>query len=396
MPTRVGVGMCVTEKSLDSSHAHARAWAWHPATISSQSKRMQHTLIVMAALVGLLGSFAQGGNLYSYSEPVSFSYPDYRMITLSYETVGDEVFRGFDATFTGEMWQNTPFGLSTIFADNNILVYTSDAIINRDSQFLFNSREVVSAGVAESNTLLTGRISGLEALNRPNPFPFAVIVTNNPADVAINLQIDNGQGGLDFGGSLDDVTDCLTCIPYSVFGDVQVSITSVPAEGLPGHRTYTAMLSLQTTSPRVRISAEFNGAMYQSDGQEKTVFQSDVSDDQRSLDSHFLFNRGFVREVMDSNTVDDSSSLVASFTFVPRPTFPIGYEWPLGYVTVPIAQVTTDDPANVMYEFSLDVWGQPTPVVLRGWLVPEPQCVTLAALGLAALTGSRRLRVRTR
>ena len=166
-------------------------------------------------------------------------------VTLSVLTEPGESFRGFDATFTGPLGQVNPLGFDTFFNDFNPFFFPND--VSQDSQFLFNSTDVLSIGMAEGPNLLTGAVSGLAALSLPNPAPFVQLVLNEHSefgplgcDILFDVRIDNGIGqGESFQGRLGEFMhlggyDVCVPEPYSLalVGVVLVGGVSLRNRGL--------------------------------------------------------------------------------------------------------------------------------------------------------------------
>lgn len=100
--------------------------------------------------------------------------------------------RGFDATFYGLMNQVKPFGLSTIFNDNNNVLSSAGLDVELDSQFLISSSSVLSIGAEESDYVLKAAVSGLSDDGLPNPTPIARVVAPWPGDIEFSIAIDAG------------------------------------------------------------------------------------------------------------------------------------------------------------------------------------------------------------
>lgn len=179
---------------------------------------MLRTLVTTVCLAASWCSLSHGGQI-TVEAIDTPGLPGFQTHTLSYQADAGESFRGFNATFTGTINQVNPFGiLATIFQDNNGL-FSNPAVdkpVEQDSQFLFQSTEVLSIGAEEGAGILKAAISGLVALDPPltNPTAFAQIVTNCPVDVHLRLEVDNGAGGESFFG----VLGYHNCIPEPVSG----------------------------------------------------------------------------------------------------------------------------------------------------------------------------------
>jgi hypothetical protein len=303
--------------------------------------------------------------------------PGYRTFTLSMLTEGSEVLRGVDATFTGALNQVNPAGQPTILNDANGFFQFVGADPRQDSQFPFLSSTVLTIGGQESNTLLKAAISGLADNGLSNPAPFAQLVTPDPFSIQTSLSFDlGGANPVTHSGSL--FQEILTPI-----FDADVSIESAPAEGLDGHRTYTLWLDYLTNLGSVKFDAAITGDLFQAPGS-PSPFQSDAPLGLVETDSHFLFDRGDVA-IFDSAAEADTIALLQSDFFLDLgpPAGPTSGR-------VAIAQVTTDDPSNVAYDFSLEYSFRFPPLRLTGSLIPEP--ATSLLLVIAALAAPNRVR----
>lgn len=322
-------------------------------------------------VIGMLASQASAASLLVDSTP-TVDLEGYRTYTLSIESFEGESFRGFDAGFSGSMNQVNPFGLATIFTDNNVVFPAVGADVSQDSQFLFASSDVLTIGLEESATSLQGAFSGLVFLDRPNPKPFAQIVTNDPYGVEVSIETDHGAGSLVRRGTLGD----LACLFTSIL-NADLSIESAPAEGLPGQQTYTVWMDVSTNYDQISVDASFSGMMHQAVGVGPTAFQSDAPADQRSNDSHFLFDRDGLAIDAGVIELDTPDTLEASFAF---PTQRFAAE------RVALAQITTGDPSGVEYNVSLEVCENLEPIVFSGRLVPEPHSLTLLLVVLLSVS----------
>jgi hypothetical protein len=291
--------------------------------------------------------------------------PGYRTYTLSMLTEGSEIFRGVDATFTGAMNQVNPAGQPTIFGNLNGFFPTFGFDPKQDSQFFFDSSSLLQIGAAESDSLLKAAISGLADNGLSNPAPFAQIVTQDGAGVSANLAFDlGGPQPVTFTGDL-----CF-CYLTSIL-DADVSIESAPAEGLPGHRTYTFWLDYVTNYNNIRLAGEISGDLFQATGR-PSPFQSDAPPAQLDTDSHFLFDRNTIA-VFDAAKEADNASLLRGDFYFPATSQAAS--------RVAIAQITTDNPSSVDYDFSLEVALNLAPLRLTGTLIPEPTSSLLLAIG---------------
>ncbi|WP_442484648.1 PEP-CTERM sorting domain-containing protein [Aeoliella sp. SH292] len=101
---------------------------------------------------------------------------------------------GIDISFDGAMNQVNPFGLASIFQDNNGTFVAVGANASQDSQFLFTSSQVLSLNTSESATKLAGALTNLAALNTANAINFAQIVIPVGGSVAFTAGFDAGTG----------------------------------------------------------------------------------------------------------------------------------------------------------------------------------------------------------
>ena len=121
--------------------------------------------------------------------------PGFKTVTISVLAEAGESFRGFDVTFNGPLGQVNPLGMDTVFNDLNGFFPPAD--VSADSQFTFNSADVLVIDPAENANLLTAAVSGLAALSLPNPQPFVQLVLDDSvdplgSDVQFDFAIDLG------------------------------------------------------------------------------------------------------------------------------------------------------------------------------------------------------------
>lgn len=335
------------------------------------------TMITLVALIAAALSIRSAGAaqlLFSSEETPDLS--GYTTYTLSLLTEGSEVLRGVDAVFNGPMNQVNPFDLPTIFMDNNVVITAVGDHVKQDSQFLFPFTSVLSIGAEESSTLLKAAMSGLADNGLPNPAPIAQIVTNDAGRIVYQLAFDLGASGTFRTGVLIDP---------GLRGYAEVYIDAAPTTGLPGMTTYTLYLDLFNGFLQ-GADATIEGALNQVSaiGGGDTTFASDLECPLNALcpfdstwDTQFLFDR----PSLVGNEQDDAATLAATFSVVPS----------IGPGRIPFAQITTDDPTTVSYQFQLDL-GDTQPFVLSGRLIPEPSSALLAALATMSLA-CRRVRI---
>lgn len=350
---------------------------------------------VVLALVAASGPPAVAGQLHIVDVPTP-GMPGYCTYFLSYETnpfgqdLGEEL-RSFSATFSGDIHQVNPFGvIPTIFTDSNHFFPfdTPAKSVLQDSQFLFQSDDVLTLGKAESNALLMGNIYGLSRLDLPNPTPLAQVVTRNSSDVSMSLLVDNGLEGESYGNFFANLG-----IPSI---DAQVRVTAEPATGLPGYHTYTLWLSSSGTAEGILIDAQITGSIYQGSDQQSTAFRSEASEAQRALDSHFYNDESRVLGGEFALSGSESPNHLSAVMPLEGRTYGEWIE-----TGAPFAQITTNDPASVDYHLSItfcDIAGAPNELILAGALVPEPHSVLLAGLTFVGTfgCGTRRRRIATR
>lgn len=171
---------------------------------------------IIAALAVVSASVANAGSL-TASAVDTPGLAGFQTVTFYYTPGADEQFGGFDATFTGSMNQVNPFGLASIFTDNNAVFGAAGAQVAQDSQFPFaTSSGILTVGTMESSTLLKGAVSNLIPLGLSSPAAFAQIVTDSPIDVAVSIDIDNSVSGRDefYGGTVASflVPEPSTCL----------------------------------------------------------------------------------------------------------------------------------------------------------------------------------------
>ncbi|WP_442484649.1 PEP-CTERM sorting domain-containing protein [Aeoliella sp. SH292] len=101
---------------------------------------------------------------------------------------------GIDISFNGPMNQVNPFGLPTIFQDNNATFAAVGANVLQDSQFLWTSGQVLSLNTSESPTKLAGAFTNLAPLNVGNAIEFAQLVVPIGGSIGFTAGIDAGTG----------------------------------------------------------------------------------------------------------------------------------------------------------------------------------------------------------
>lgn len=336
---------------------------------------MIRKFVAVIALITSPCPLVSAGSLQIVDVPTP-GLPGHCTYLLSYLREPGEEFRGFEATFSGDIHQVNPFGiLSTVFTDNNSTLSALGTSVLQDSQFLFRSGDVFSISTAESDTVLKGAISGLSRLDLPNPTPFAQVVTQYD-EASFSLAVDSGQGPDFYGGALMSNLG----IPSI---RASINITAEPAIGLPGYQTYTLWLSSGGTTEGILVDATITGPIHQGDDPGSTVFRSEASEGQRATDSHF-FND-------DSRVLGGELALVGS-----EDLNHLSANLPLAAFSAedgsPFAQVTTDDPASVNYHLSISYCDIiPNELILTGTLpdasVPEPQAALLVGLAFVATFG---------
>lgn len=210
--------------------------------------------------------------------------------TFAIQSGAGESLRGVDAAVTGPLGQVNPLGVPTVFSDNNGVFPFIGADVRQDSQFLFDSGDVLSIGAVESAAGLSGAISGIASLGLPNPVDFVQVVTDQPRDVDYDFAFDlGGREPARFSGPLCELAGCIDL--HTPGGAVVVETTSAP--GLPGFVTRTVFLKLASGSRLRAVDAEFLGNLYQSHPDDMpTAFLPDpAGGSAHAADSRFLFLR---------------------------------------------------------------------------------------------------------
>jgi hypothetical protein len=100
---------------------------------------------------------------------------------VGFDFVGDGTSRGF----FGAMNQINPFGLPTIFTDNNAVIPAAGGQVDQDSQFKMASASGISVNTSESASKLQGafNLSAANAGAATNQWIFAQIVRPNAGTV---------------------------------------------------------------------------------------------------------------------------------------------------------------------------------------------------------------------
>lgn len=114
----------------------------------------------------------------------------------------DARINGIDVVFSGAMNQISPPGLSTVFNNFNALLpaLVPGSNAQQDSQFMFNSDELLSLNTGESATELKGALTNLAAKNSggdsgPWSLPFAQLVIPTAASGTVAYEMDLDVGG---------------------------------------------------------------------------------------------------------------------------------------------------------------------------------------------------------
>lgn len=121
---------------------------------------LRNTLAIVAVLA--LTAASQAGVIITYTDAPTVGLPGFTTYTLTASTDDGSGIQGFDFAsqpqygFFGSMNQVNPFGLSTIFTDNNAVIPAAGADVSADSQFKFHTGTLtIPAGFAsESNSQL--------------------------------------------------------------------------------------------------------------------------------------------------------------------------------------------------------------------------------------------------
>lgn len=112
---------------------------------------------------------------------------------------------GVDATFNGDFNQINPFGLSTIFTNNNGAIDGTGGNSRLDTQFKFGDN-VLSIGAAESSTLLQAAITNLGDSNTGMlPLAQIVIPEGSTGDFNFNIEVRGNPNAIPLMGSIGSV-----------------------------------------------------------------------------------------------------------------------------------------------------------------------------------------------
>ncbi len=102
---------------------------------------------------------------------------------------------GIDITFTGAMNQVNPAGQPSIFTNANGFFSFVGADVSQDSQFLFDSGDILQVGTAEGAELLKAAITNISShTGGAMSVDFAQIVIANGGSVDFAAQFDDGRG----------------------------------------------------------------------------------------------------------------------------------------------------------------------------------------------------------
>jgi hypothetical protein len=154
---------------------------------------------------------------------------------------------GIDISFDGAMNQVNPFGLASIFQDNNGTFVAVGANASQDSQFLFTSSQVLSLNTSESATKLAGALTNLSALNTANAINFAQIVLPVGGSVAFTAGFDAGTGvSIPVTGNIGGVVPSL---PVAVGNPVNGSSISLQGAFEDGTGLLADAITLTNSNP---------------------------------------------------------------------------------------------------------------------------------------------------
>lgn len=326
--------------------------------------------------------------------------PGYITYTFSLETEGGESLRGFDGRFDGPLNQVEPLGLATPFTDYNGVFDFVNALPEQDTQFLFQSNEVLSLGVTESSTQLQGAITGLAFLDLTSPTDFAQVVTDRPTDVSFDFAFDLGLGDpLSIQGACTLSLCTIPAYPHDPGptepgSSTRLFATAEPTPGLPGLQTYTVFVETPEAGSLRGLNVNFGGAM----NQVNPAGVPTVLDDANPIfslygsnpkqDSQFLFSRD---EILSVAQLTESMNEIDAAVI-----FDFDFDFPM---RTPLAQIVTSDPRQIDFNASFFLDGVSDAVRRSGTLdqilIPEPpgRLLIIAVLSAWRLYPERRVRI---
>ncbi|WP_442484646.1 PEP-CTERM sorting domain-containing protein [Aeoliella sp. SH292] len=160
-----------------------------------------------ALAVALFGGQVMAGNIsVSYDGVATTGLAGYTTYTVKVDSDSGAI-NGVRASFDGAMNQVSPFGLPTIFTDNNGVIQGTGGQVSQDSQFKFASAQVLSLETAESATFLRGALTNLASFDPGSGLTLAQIVIADGASVAYSLSVDDGSGvAIDVMGTIPAVS----------------------------------------------------------------------------------------------------------------------------------------------------------------------------------------------
>lgn len=302
--------------------------------------------------------------------------PGFSTYTFSIETSGEEAFRGLDARFDGPMNQVNPLGVSSVYNDANALFDFVGAVPEQDSQFSFNSSDVLALAPTESEGQLRAAISGLATLDLANPVDFAQVVTDSPTELTFEIDFDLGLadpvrvvGGCSLNG-------CgISVFPQDPKPDpdanaAKLFATGSPTPGMPGFQTYTLYAEVLGGAGLNGLSIDLSGPMNQVNPEGAVTVLNDANGLFAVLgadplqDSQLLFGQD---DLLSFAGLEESHrSLAGDMVFQPNL---------LHRDPIPLARVVTADASRVEFRTLLDVEGS-TGVRRSGTLaelvIPEP------------------------
>lgn len=183
-------------------------------------------IIALAAVATLFAASAEAVVIVAGADAAAESRDGFDIFDIVLQS-DEGAINGIDATFTGDMNQINPFGLATIFNNNNGAIEGSEGAgaSRLDSQFNFPNT-VLNIGAEEGAALLKAAITNLASSNTGElsiaqivlpsggsaMYDFSIEVSGNPIAIPLMGTI-GGGGGTDMlvgdpaDGSIIDLTD---------------------------------------------------------------------------------------------------------------------------------------------------------------------------------------------
>lgn len=184
-------------------------------------------IIALAAVATLFAASAEAVVIVAGADGAAESRDGFDIFDIVLQS-DEGAINGIDATFTGDMNQINPFGLATIFNNNNGAIEGSQGAgaARLDSQFNFPNT-VLNIGAEEGAALLKAAITNLAGSNTGElsiaqivlpsggsaMYDFSIEVSGNPNAIPLTGTITNGVVGMDelvgdpADGSIIDLTN---------------------------------------------------------------------------------------------------------------------------------------------------------------------------------------------